>query len=466
MSENEWESEWTELQHYHLAELPDDFDPPLLVRRSLGDELVEVVQLMRTHVYKMYDGEGLQGDRSAWYLFYRGLRIEADMRDFRMRFRPKGIARDQQVADELEVIGRRMEAHVHRARDEGGPFFALRSLWFLSYAALKLQAGTHLLEVRLANAGPDEAILENMRARVELSGSKGQLDPTRPTKRLQETGAWAELACYQGSAMLHMLGTPTGIKMLGDELTEVVEFMRAFMRKCDARGDALEATCTEWWLLYHALKIEADLRRFRMKFKRGQITTSHSWKEVREEARLLSAMEGHVHKAHDVMQNPIAMFRSLWFLAYAAVKLRALDSQYLDMNLSVSSSDRYVEGELLRKRKEAAEQGDASAQYSLGGMYKLGHSGVPQDAAEAAKWLRRAAEQGHASAQFSLGVMYRTGDGVPKDAAQSYAWLNLAAGQGDQHAEAMREGFAKFMTREEISRAQQLASEYWKAYAE
>ena len=39
--------------------------------------------------------------------------------------------------------------------------------------------------------------------------------------------------------------------------------------------------------------------------------------------------------------------------------------------------------------------------------------GVPQDAVEAMKWIRKAAEQGHRAAHNNLGVMYRDGDGVP-----------------------------------------------------
>jgi len=50
-----------------------------------------------------------------------------------------------------------------------------------------------------------------------------------------------------------------------------------------------------------------------------------------------------------------------------------------------------------------AEQGDASAQNSLGIRYDTGE-GVPQDYAEAVKWYRLAAEQGYAAAQFNLGV--------------------------------------------------------------
>ena len=49
-------------------------------------------------------------------------------------------------------------------------------------------------------------------------------------------------------------------------------------------------------------------------------------------------------------------------------------------------------------------------------MYDQG-VGVPQDAAEAVAWYRRAAEQGDARAQYNLGGMYRKGRGVPQDAA-------------------------------------------------
>ena len=41
--------------------------------------------------------------------------------------------------------------------------------------------------------------------------------------------------------------------------------------------------------------------------------------------------------------------------------------------------------------------------------------GVPEDDAEAARWLHLAAEQGHARAQCRLGLMHARGEGVPKD---------------------------------------------------
>src|SRR5262245_56139273 len=57
----------------------------------------------------------------------------------------------------------------------------------------------------------------------------------------------------------------------------------------------------------------------------------------------------------------------------------------------------------LREFRPLAEQGNATAQASLGAMYALGQ-GVPQDAAEAVRWYRKAAVQGLAEAQFLLGA--------------------------------------------------------------
>jgi TPR repeat protein len=48
------------------------------------------------------------------------------------------------------------------------------------------------------------------------------------------------------------------------------------------------------------------------------------------------------------------------------------------------------------------------------------------DFAEAAKWFRKSADQGNATAQDSLGVMYVNGEGVPQDYVRAYAWFNIA----------------------------------------
>ena len=59
----------------------------------------------------------------------------------------------------------------------------------------------------------------------------------------------------------------------------------------------------------------------------------------------------------------------------------------------------------LESLRQRAEQGDASAQFSLGNAYNNGQ-GVPQDDAPAVSWYRKAAEQGEANAQFNLGYAY------------------------------------------------------------
>ena len=68
--------------------------------------------------------------------------------------------------------------------------------------------------------------------------------------------------------------------------------------------------------------------------------------------------------------------------------------------------------------KKAAEQGDVSAQNSLGDMYYLS-TGVLQDYKQAFTWYRQAAEQGHAGAQNNLGVIYARGKGVPPERRQA-----------------------------------------------
>jgi uncharacterized protein len=127
---------------------------------------------------------------------------------------------------------------------------------------------------------------------------------------------------------------------------------------------------------------------------------------------------------------------------------------------AVAAHDRGDYATALRLFRPLAEQGHASAQNNLGGMYDNGQ-GVPQNYAEAMKWYRLAADQGNAFAQSNLGIMYGEGHGVPQDYVRAYMWLNLAAAQGHQNAVKNLDVAAGLMTPAQIADAQKLARE-WK----
>jgi len=87
-----------------------------------------------------------------------------------------------------------------------------------------------------------------------------------------------------------------------------------------------------------------------------------------------------------------------------------------------------VEG-TVNKYRQAAEQGDADAQYNLGRAYEKG-LGVDSDVKEAVKWYLKAAEQGHAQAQFEIGLSYYIGLGVEENKDEAMKWFNKSAQQG------------------------------------
>ncbi len=101
----------------------------------------------------------------------------------------------------------------------------------------------------------------------------------------------------------------------------------------------------------------------------------------------------------------------------------------------------------------AAEQDLGYAQFILGVTFFDG-TGVPQDYTEAAKWYRRAAEQGIAQAQYNLGAMYERGVGVPLDYVEAYRLFNLAAIQNVAQAAISRDAVAARMSEADLAKAQ------------
>ena len=112
----------------------------------------------------------------------------------------------------------------------------------------------------------------------------------------------------------------------------------------------------------------------------------------------------------------------------------------------------------LREWRPLAKQGDADAQFYLGGMYDTGR-GVPQDYKTAVKWYRLAAEQGNDTAMFTLSVTYEDGQGVKQDLVYAHIWRSIAAMNGDFVASMQIDGLEEKMTPAQIAEAQKLARE-------
>ena len=80
-----------------------------------------------------------------------------------------------------------------------------------------------------------------------------------------------------------------------------------------------------------------------------------------------------------------------------------------------------------------AKNGDAQAQFELGGLYDQGIR-VPQDDKLAVKWYREAANQSHPGAQLSLGMMYINGRGVERSQDEALLWQQKALEQYEMAA--------------------------------
>jgi TPR repeat protein len=98
-----------------------------------------------------------------------------------------------------------------------------------------------------------------------------------------------------------------------------------------------------------------------------------------------------------------------------------------------TASEDVPDAETINEWRQAAEQGDADAQYNLGIFYSQDDS-VDKDMTEAVKWFRKAAEQGVVEAQYNLGICYFEGEGIDKDMIEAVKWFRKAAEQGDEDA--------------------------------
>lgn len=118
-----------------------------------------------------------------------------------------------------------------------------------------------------------------------------------------------------------------------------------------------------------------------------------------------------------------------------------------------------VETASLSELRQMAEQGDASAENSLGLRYAQG-DGVKLDEREAVRWFLRAAQHGNVPAQSKLGSIYYSGRGVPKDLTQAYFWMVVARLSGDEASKTLSPGIRYELTREQVT-AIELQADRW-----
>ncbi|MBR6371725.1 MAG: sel1 repeat family protein, partial [Victivallales bacterium] len=98
------------------------------------------------------------------------------------------------------------------------------------------------------------------------------------------------------------------------------------------------------------------------------------------------------------------------------------------------------DAESVRRTRNKADAGDASAQYAIGECYLEGskreeYTNLKEDHVEAVKWFRKAADQGLPVAQCKLGLCYYNGDGLKQDVSEAFKWFYKAAHQGNKDAQ-------------------------------
>lgn len=113
--------------------------------------------------------------------------------------------------------------------------------------------------------------------------------------------------------------------------------------------------------------------------------------------------------------------------ASSAGALTAFEEAVKRDSAAQTSADR---AEAARLYAQAAEEGLAAAQFSLGRAYDKGR-GVERNVDEAARWYKRAADQSHAGAMSALATLYEFGQGVPQNMVEALRLYRLSADAGD-----------------------------------
>lgn len=113
--------------------------------------------------------------------------------------------------------------------------------------------------------------------------------------------------------------------------------------------------------------------------------------------------------------------------------------------------------------QQAAQSGDAQAQFELGEFYYDGKN-APQDLNKALAYFEQASLQGHAEAQYRLGSMFFRGEGVAANNVQAYIVLKMAAVNGAEDALDLADEVSAKMQRDELEMATQVLGQIFRKY--
>jgi len=110
--------------------------------------------------------------------------------------------------------------------------------------------------------------------------------------------------------------------------------------------------------------------------------------------------------------------------------------------------------------EKLANSGVAEAQLTLGLIYIKG-DGIEQDNARALHWLNMAAEQLSVTAQYLMGVAHAEGHGTEIDKVKAYMWYEISGAMEYKDAIEARTELAKHLSKQEITHAEMMATEWW-----
>ena len=113
-----------------------------------------------------------------------------------------------------------------------------------------------------------------------------------------------------------------------------------------------------------------------------------------------------------------------------------------------------------RLLREAADQGNVTAQTLLGGMYSSGYLQIRRDPAEAVRYYRMAAGRSDREAQYRLALALQSGTGTRPNLVEAYMWYSLAAAAGHPRAANRRDQITTRLSPEQLDTARRRAREW------